>query len=211
MRIGIIGAGNIGGTLAALLGPLGHEVRLANSRGPDTLREQVADLPGVAASTIDAAVRESDLVVISIPYGRQLELPASVVDGLAGKVVVDTGNYYPERDGPIDPLDAGGATSSGLFAAAVPGARVVKAFNAIYFERLRDAGRPDAPEPERSAIPIAGDDPEAKRLVAELITEIGFAPVDAGGLAESRRQEPDTPVYGNLTGPDETRELLAKA
>jgi predicted dinucleotide-binding enzyme len=202
MRIGIIGSGSIGGTLAALFGGRGHEIRLANSRGPQSLR----DLPeGVRAATVEEAARDSEVVVVAIPFGRFTELPA---EAFYGTVVVDAGNYYPQRDGVIPQLDDGSTTSTELVAAHLKGARAVKAFNTLYYVKLREDGRPDAPAADRLAIPLAGDDADAKRLVSGLIEEIGFAPVDAGALANGRRQQPGTPLYGQSVGPDQARELL---
>jgi 8-hydroxy-5-deazaflavin:NADPH oxidoreductase len=209
MRIGIIGAGMIGGSLAALFGERGHDVLLSNSRGPHTLRDQVATLPAtVRAETVEDAARGGDVVVLAIPLYRFTDLPA---DAFAGKIVVDAGNYYPSRDGVLPQLESGQTTSSEIVAGHLNGARVVKAFNTIYFQNLRDDGRPDVPDDDRVAIPLAGDDAEAKSVVAELIHEIGFAPVDTGSLAEGRRQEPGTPVYGQLVNPAEARKLLARA
>lgn len=209
MRIGIIGAGMIGGSLAALFGECGHDVLLSNSRGPHTLRDQVATLPAtVRAETVEDAARGGDVVVLAIPLYRFTDLPA---DAFAGKIVVDAGNYYPSRDGVLPQLESGQTTSSEIIAGHLNGAHVVKAFNTIYFQNLRDDGRPDVPDDDRVAIPLAGDDAEAKSVVAELIHEIGFAPVDTGSLAEGRRQEPGTPVYGQVVGPAEARKLLARA
>jgi 8-hydroxy-5-deazaflavin:NADPH oxidoreductase len=209
MRIGIIGAGMIGGSLAALFGERGHDVLLSNSRGPHTLRDQVATLPAtVRAETVEDAARGGDVVVLAIPLYRFTDLPA---DAFAGKIVVDAGNYYPSRDGVLPQLESGQTTSSEIVAGHLNGARVVKAFNTIYFQNLRDDGRPDVPDDDRVAIPLAGDDAEAKSVVAERIHEIGFAPVDTGSLAEGRRQEPGTPVYGQVVSPAEARKLLARA
>ncbi len=199
MRIGIIGSGHIGGTLARLLAGDGHEVTVANSRAPETLSGLVDQLGERGrAGTPDEAAEFGDVVVVSIPFGRYTQLPA---ERLAGKVVVDTNNYYPQRDGHIAELDEGRTSSSELLARHLPGARVVKAFNTMYWERLRDQGRP-AGGGERLAIPVAGDDAEAKRVVAGLIDGIGFDPVDTGGLADGgRRQQPGSPVYNApLTG-----------
>jgi predicted dinucleotide-binding enzyme len=207
MRIGVVGAGHIGGTLAALFVRAGHEVAVANSRGPETLAELVASIgPGADAHTAADAMRFGEAVVVSIPLFRYPELPA---DGVAGKVVMDTNNYYPSRDGHIAALDDDVTTSSELLAAHLRGARVVKAFNAIYWQRLRDEGRP-AGDPQRLGIPISGDDPQAKALVARLIDEIGFDAVDAGTLAEGgRRHQVGAAVYGaDLTGA-ELRAALA--
>jgi predicted dinucleotide-binding enzyme len=208
MRIGIIGAGMIGGSLAALFGERGHEVLLSNSRGPQTLRDQVAALPAtVRATTVEEAARGGEVVVVAIPLYRFTDLPA---EALAGKIVVDAGNYYPSRDGVLPQLESGQTTSSEMVAGHLGGARLVKAFNTIYFQNLRDDGRPDVSEEERVAIPLAGDDAEAKQVVADLIREIGFAPVDTGSLADGRRQEPGTPVYGQVVGPAAARELLTR-
>ncbi len=209
MRIGIIGAGMIGGTLAARLGELGHRVTLANSRGPHTLADFVAGLPDtVRAGTVEDATADVDVIVLAIPYGRVGELPAG---RFAGKVVIDATNYYPRRDGHVAALDDGSTTSSELVAGQLPGARVVKAFNTIYFQRLRAEGRPAAPADGRLAIPVAADDGAAKRQVSELIDELGFTPVDNGPLADGRRQQPGTPVYNTPVGPSEARSLLTRA
>jgi predicted dinucleotide-binding enzyme len=203
MRIGIIGSGKVGGTAAALLAAAGHEVALSNRRGPDSLREEVERLgPGARAATPAEAAAFGEVVIVAIPFGAYRDLPA---DALAGRIVVDAGNYYPGRDGHIEALDAGTTTSSELVAGHLPGARVVKAFNTIHYARLRDEGRPRG-APDRLAIPLAGDDPEAKALVARLIDEMGFEPVDTGSLAEGgRRQQPGSPIYGRPLGADEMR------
>jgi hypothetical protein len=192
MRIGIIGTGMIGGTLARLFAAAGHDVTVANSRGPDAVADLVAEIGerATAGSAADAAAA-GDVVVVAIPFVRHVDLPAAE---LAGKIVVDANNYYPARDGRFPELDDGSHASSELTAAALPGARVVKAFNTIYYVHLRDDGRP-AGTAGRRAIPIAGDDPEAKRVVAGLLDDIGFDAFDAGTLAESRRLEPGSPVY----------------
>ena len=206
MRIGIIGAGHIGRTLAAHFVRAGHEVVLSNSREPETLKDLVAELGGgVSPSTAAEAARAGDVVVVSIPFGRLRELPA---DQLAGKVVVDTNNYYPQRDGHFDELDDDQATSSELLQAQL-GARVVKAFNAMYWEHLRDLAKPRG-DPERIGIPISADDPEAKHVVAELIDDIGFEAVDAGPLANGgRKHQPGSPAYAADLPTEELRALLA--
>jgi len=191
MRIGIIGAGHIGGTLASHFIGAGHEVAVSNSRGPEILADLVTELGGRArAMTAQDAARFGDVVVVSVPFGRYRELPT---EGLAGKVVIDTNNYYPGRDGHFPELDTDRTTSSELLQAHLPGARVVKAFNAIYWQNLRDLGQPSG-DPQRLGIPISGDDAAAKRDVAELIDQIGFDTVDAGTLAEGgRKHQPGTP------------------
>ena len=181
MRIGIIGAGHIGGTLAARFVAAGHEVAVSNSRGPETLAGLVE---GAQPMTVGDAERFGEVVVVSIPLGRYREVPTDAVEG---KVVIDTNNYYPQRDGDIPELDDDSTTSSELLQTHLPGARVVKAFNAIVWTKLRDDGRP-AGDPDRLGIPISGDDEQAKRTVAQLIDEIGFDAVDAGTLAEGGRK-----------------------
>ncbi len=189
MNIGIIGAGNVGVTAAKLFSRSGHQVALSNSRGPETLTQKVKDLgPNVTAMSAENAATFGEVVLEAIPFGRYRELPS---DALAGKVVISASNYFPERDGEID---FGGLTQTELVAQHLRGARVVKAFNTIYWEHLRDHGDRRRPLSERRTILIAGDDPEAKALVTRLIEEIGFAAVDTGTLAGSSRQE--TSLHG---------------
>ena len=210
MRIGIIGVGHIGSTLARHFVRAGHEVAVSNSRGPDTLQDLVAELGELgelaSAATAEDAARFGDVVVVSVPFGRYRELPT---DGVAGKVVIDTNNYYPQRDGHFEELDSDRATSSELLQTHVTGARVVKAFNAIYWEHLRDYGRP-AGDPGRTGIPISGDDAEAKKTVVELIDQIGFDAVDAGAIGQGGRQhQPGTDVYTADLPTGELRARLA--
>jgi len=193
MKIGVIGSGRIGGTFARLVVAHGHEVLLANSRGPASLAGTVAELGARArAGTVEDAARFGDLVVVSIPLARQLELAPEL---FRGRIVVDTGNYYPRRDGQIAELDRGEITSSELFARRLRDARVVKALNTIYFEHLRTQGDASKPLEERRAIFVAGDDVAAKKRISDLLEELGFGPVDAGSLAESARLQPGAPVY----------------
>jgi 8-hydroxy-5-deazaflavin:NADPH oxidoreductase len=207
MKIGIIGAGHIGGTLAKLFDDAGHEVAVSNSRGPETLAGLVEGLGGGAqALTAAEAARFGDVLVVSVPLGRHRELPT---EGIAGKVVIDTNNYYPGRNGQVEELDTDRTTSSELLQAHLSGARVIKAFNAILWSRLRDDGRPAGDE-ERVGIPISGDDEQAKQTVAELIDQIGFDPVDAGTLAEGgRKHRPGTPAYTDGLPTEELRIRLA--
>ena len=206
MRIGLIGVGNIGGTLARHFVRVGHEVVLSNSRGPESLsgahrraRRAGAGVDGSGHCSL------GDLVVVSVPFGRYRELPS---DGLAGKVVIDTNNYYPQRDGHFEQLDSDDTTSSELLQQHLPDARVVKAFNAIQWQHLRDYGRP-AGDPARIGIPVSGDDEDAKRTVAELIDQIGFDAVDAGPLGEGgRKHQPGSPVYVADLRTDELRARL---
>ena len=202
MRIGVIGAGKIGGTLAARLVAAGHEVAISNSRGPETLQGTV---DGARPMTIADAARFGEVIVVSIPFGHYREVPADAVDG---KLVIDTNNYYPQRDGHFPELDGGNTTSSELLQAHLSDARVVKAFNAISWTNLRDAGRP-AGDPDRLGIPFSGDDERAKRTVAALIDEIGFDPVDAGTLAQGgRKHQVDAPAYGKGLPTAELRSRL---
>ena len=203
MNIGIIGAGNIGSTAAELFARVGHKVALSNSRGPETLADTVAELgENVTATTAEDAAAFGDLVLEAVPFGKYRELP---VDRLHGKVVMSASNYYPNRDGDID---FHGLTQTGLVAEHLRGARVVKAFNAIFWQHLRDQGDPTLPLTERRAILIAGDDAEAKQVVTDLIEELGFAVVDTGPLSGSAVQEPGSAVYTKDLTMLEARELL---
>jgi predicted dinucleotide-binding enzyme len=207
MRVGIIGAGMIGRATATRLVAAGHEVMISNSRGPETLAdlEQSLGQSAHAGTTSDAA-RYGDVVLVAIPLKAIASLPA---DKLDGQIVIDANNYYPGRDGQIPELDAGDTGSSELLARLLPGARIVKAFNTIYFERIAHEGRPPGSK-ERLAVPIAGDDPGAKQVVGALIDDMGFDPVDAGSLADGRRQQPGTPVYNVPLGADALRTALAE-
>ena len=207
MLIGFIGSGNIGGTLAKLAVDAGHSVVLSNSRGPDTLAGLVAGLgPNARAATAAEAAAAGDIVVVTIPFGRYREVP---VEPLNGKIVIDTNNYYFERDGHFPELDAGETTDTELLAAHLPGSRVVKAFNSIHYAHLAEQGQPAGTE-NRRALPIAGDDDEAKKTVTELIDQFGFDVVDAGPLAEGRRFQRDKPAYGPRFTATELREALAR-
>jgi predicted dinucleotide-binding enzyme len=191
MKIGVIGSGHVGGTLIRRLRQVGHEVNVANSRGPQTLT-RLAEQTGAKASTVNDAVREADLVILAVPLVAVPSLPPEV---FRGKVVVDADNYYPERDGDIAELVDGARTSSRWTAEHLPGSRVVKAFNSIHAQDLLERGHP-AGATDRIALPVASDDEEAKRIVMTLVDELGFDPVDAGTLDESWRQQPGTPVHG---------------
>jgi predicted dinucleotide-binding enzyme len=205
MRIGIIGAGNIGATLAQLLVNAGHQVAISNSRGPDTLDGLVRTLgPKAHAATVANAAAFGDVVIEAIPFGRYRDLPAAP---LAGKIVITASNYYPQRDGMIDP---GGRAQSELIAAQLPGARVVKAFNTIWSEHLKRQGDTTKPLDERRVIFLAGDDADAKQVVADLITEIGFGPLDIGSLHDSTKQEPDTPIYNRDLTVAQARAVLVQ-
>ena len=199
MKIGIIGAGNIGGNAAKLFAEAGHEIAIANSRGPETLTEVVKEIGNNAkAVTAEEAVKFGEIVFVSIPLGKISELPT---DGFDGKIVIDSNNYYPDRDGQIEVLDSDEKTSSELLADHLKGARIVKAFNTIWFEHLKTLGNKDLPLENRRVIFVAGDDADAKKTVSDLIEEIGFAAYDTGNLREGgQNQQPNTAIYNqNIT------------
>ena len=206
MRIGIIGAGNVGSTLARHFVKAGDEVALASAHGPESLGDLVAALGGhVRAVTPAEAADFGEVVVVAVPFGRYRELPA---DQLAGKTVIDTCNYYPQRDGQIAELDEDRATSSELLQRHLPGAHVVKAFNAMSSDHLRDYGHSSGAA-MRYGIPVAGDHSAAKRQVFDLIEQIGFEPVDAGGLADGgRKHQPGADVYGADLPAEQLRERI---
>ncbi|SEU39647.1 NADPH-dependent F420 reductase [Nonomuraea wenchangensis] len=192
--IALIGSGHIGGTVARLAVAAGYDVVLSNSRGPETLRDLVGELgPKARAATAAEAAAAGDLVVVSVPLKAYREVP---VEPLAGKTVLDTNNYYPERDGRFPELDDDSTTSSELLQRHLPESRVVKVFNNIFFRHLATLARP-AGAADRSALAIAGDDAAAKAEVAAFLDAIGYDAVDAGALAEGRRFQPGTPVYAD--------------
>jgi 8-hydroxy-5-deazaflavin:NADPH oxidoreductase len=206
--IGIIGAGNIGSQLARLAVRHGHQVVIANSRGPETLADLVAELgDGARAATRDEAAAAGEVVVVTTPLAAIETIP---VEPLVGKVVIDTNNYYPSRDGQIPALDDGTTTTAELLQAHLPGARVVKAFNHIGAADLTGHASP-AGTPDRRALVVAGDDQAAKDTVAALIDAFGFDVVDAGPLAEGWRIQRDTPGYGPRLTADELRAALQRA
>ena len=193
--IGLIGSGHIGSTVAHLAVAGGDEVVLSNSRGPETLGELVDELgPAARAATPAEAAAAGDIVVVTIPLKSYQEVP---VEPLRGKVVIDTNNYYPDRDGHIAELDDESTTVSELLQAHLPESHVVKAFNNIYFEFLRSQARPSG-SPERSVLAIAGDDADAKRVVTEFLDRIGYDAYDVGPLAEGWRYQRDTAAYAGL-------------
>jgi len=207
MKIGILGAGHIGAMLAEHFAKAGHEVAISNSRGPETLGELVAELgSGAQAVTADEAARFGDLVVVAIPLKAYRDVPP---DAVTGKVVIDTMNYYPQRDGQFPELDSGESTSSELLQQHVPDAFVVKAFNSIRWDSLRDKAH-TGPSEERLGVPIAGDDEAAKQEVDDLLEEIGFDGVDAGRLGEGGRKfQVGSDLYGVELPSAELAERLA--
>jgi predicted dinucleotide-binding enzyme len=206
--IGLIGAGNIGSQVARLAVAHGHDVVLSNSRGPGSLTELVAELgPRARAGTVVDAARAGDIVVVAIPLKNYQTVP---VEPLAGKIVVDTSNYYPQRDGHIPELDNESTTTAELLQAHLPASKVVKAFNHIYAAQLTTDGRP-AGAKDRRALAIAGDDAAAKAAVTRLLDQFGFDTVDAGPLKEGWRIQRDTPGYGPRRTAEELRRDLAAA
>jgi predicted dinucleotide-binding enzyme len=193
MKIGIIGAGQIGGTLCRRLRKLNHEVFIANSRGPETLAELAAET-GASAVTVPEAARSGELVIVTIPEAQIASLSPDLFASVpADVVVVDTGNYYPkQRDGRIESIEDGMTESR--WVAEMLRRPVIKAFNNIFARNLLEKGKP-AGTKGRIALPVAGDDTKAKAVVLRLVDELGFDPVDAGGLDDSWRQQPGTPVY----------------
>lgn len=211
LKIGIIGAGMIGSTAARLFARAGHEVAVSNSRGPESLaqlaREINEDIGArrVHAMTVDDTARFGDVVLLAVPWRSPDALPDPAT--VRGKIVIDAMNPYA-KDGGI--LDLGDTTSSEETAKRLPDARLVKAFNTIFYEHLATQGDPALPLDQRRAILVAGDDAEAKRTVSGLISQLGFAPVDTGSLREGgRRQQPGTPVYNQTLTAAEAREKLA--
>jgi Predicted dinucleotide-binding enzymes len=208
MKIGIIGAGHIGGTLTRRLSALGHDVSVANSRGPETLSGLAAET-GAHAVTVSEAARGKDVVIVAIPEKSVPKLPQDLFQGVSDDtVVVDTGNYYPQRDGRIDEIEIG--TTESRWVAEQLGRPVVKAFNNLYAQHLMENGRP-AGDPRRIALPVAGDDAAAKAVVMRLVDELGFDAVDAGTLNQSWRQQPGTPVYATDLDAEGVRRALVDA
>ena len=209
MNIGIIGAGHIGGTLTRRLSALGHKVFVANSRGPESLSD-LAQETGATPVSIHEAARNGEIVIVTIPQKNIADLPSDLFDGVSNDVIViDTGNYYPQqRDGRIDGIEDG-ATESRWVSQQL-GRPVVKTFNNIYADHLLRLGKP-AGASGRIALPVAGDDSEAKATVIRLLDELGFDGVDAGTIDESWKQQPGTPVYGTDFDVDGLKKALSQA
>lgn len=209
MNIGIIGAGNIGGTLTRRFSKLGHKVFVANSRGPETLND-LASETGATPVTVEQAARSGEIVVVTIPMKNIPSLPRDLFKGVPEDVVViDTCNYYPQqRDGRIDPIENGMPESR--WVEQQIGRPVIKVFNNIYAEHLLKMGR-SAGSKDRVALPVSGDDPRAKQIVFKLVDELGFDPIDNDGLDKSWRQQPGTPVYTTDKNAEGVRRALAEA
>jgi predicted dinucleotide-binding enzyme len=208
VKIGIIGAGHIGGALTRRFAALGHDVSVANSRGPETLADLAAET-GATPVPLEEAARGAEVVVVTIPQGKVPTLPKGLLDEAAdGVAVIDTGNYYPQRDGRIDEILSG--VTESRWVSNHLGHPVVKVFNGIYAQHLQDKGVPKGAE-GRIALPVAGDDPAAKAKVLALVEELGFDAYDAGGVDESWRQQPGTPSYGADASLETLPKLLAEA
>lgn len=205
VKIGIIGAGRIGSTAARLFVRAGHWVAISNSRGPESLRDLVAELgPLARAATVEDAARFGDVVLLAVPWCAADALPKA--ESFAGKIVIDAMNPYREDMGLYD---LGGCTSSEVVRMLLPGARLVKAFNTIHYQHLANYSHPDLPIEARQAIFVAGDDPETKATVSHLIEEIGFAPVDTGSLLKGgRHQQPGTALYNQPMSASQARNVL---
>ena len=209
MKIGIIGAGHIGGTLTRRLRRLGHEVFVANSRGPESLQGLAAET-GATPVSVERAARSGEVVIVTIPEKRIVDLPPDLFRGVPDDVVViDTGNYYPrQRDGCIAAIEAGLPESR--WVERQLGRPVVKAFNNIFAQHLLERGA-EKGSPGRIALPVAGDDRRQKAIAMQLVDELGFDPIDTGGLDESWRQQPGTPVYTKDYDAGGVRRALAAA
>lgn len=206
--IGLIGAGHIGSQVARLAVAAGYHVVISNSRGPQTLSDLVKELgPNARAASVVEAAKAGDIVVVTVPLKNYRAVP---VEPLAGKIVIDTNNYYPERDGHIPELDNESTTTSELLQAHLPTSKVVKAFNHIYAAALTTDGLPVGTR-NRRALVIAGDDQDAKAVVTRLLDQFGFDTVDAGPLKEGWRIQRDTPGYGPRRTAEELRKDLAAA
>jgi predicted dinucleotide-binding enzyme len=205
MKIGIIGSGHIGETAARLFIKAGHEVAISNSRGPESLQAMVRELgPRARATRVEEAAAFGEVVLVAVPLKAYDTLPRAQ---LSGKIVMDAMNYYPQRDGQID---FKGHSTSQFVAQHLPGARVVKAFNTMFFKTLGQDGKPGAPYEDRLVLFIAGDDAEAKKTVSALIDQIGFAAVETGTLeVGGKRQQPDSAIYNRPMKPAQAREVLS--
>jgi predicted dinucleotide-binding enzyme len=209
MKIGVIGIGEIGGTIARRLSEKGHSVRVANSRGPEAVKK-FADEIGADAADIYGAVEGAHVVVLSMPFPAVEKLPSDLFNRAAdGVVIIDTGNYYPDvRDPHIAEIDAGMPES--VWASRRLGRPIFKAFNSIMFHTLSALGKPEG-SPDRLAIPVAGDDARGKQIAMHLVNDMGFDPVDGGLLEDSWRQQPSTPAYCCDYGVEKTRQGIKAA
>ena len=207
MRIGIIGAGNIGANLAGLFVRAGHQVMFSASSGPDSLRELESKLTPLGSATdVQRAAEAGDIVILALPFRAYKSAP---VAQLSGKIVVDATNYSSDRDGAFPDIDSGLTTSSELIAEYLPASLIVKAFNTMYYEHLAQRGDKQKALGDRLAMFLAGDDENAKRAVSQLIEDIGFAPVDTGSLAVGgKRQQPGSPIYNHPMTERDAEQLI---
>lgn len=206
MEIGIIGSGNIGSTLAGYLTALGHHVLIANSRGPETLSDIAANT-GATATTSEQAAGAKDLVIIAIPQKAMVNLPIDILSS-SNAIIVDAGNYYPSRDGSVTEIENGATDSE--WVSKVIGHPVIKAFNNIVASSLASKAAPSG-DSDRISLSVAGDDAEQKKIVMQLVDEIGFDPIDGGLLSESWRQQPGEPAYCQDLNKEKLNDALQKA
>lgn len=206
MEIGIIGSGNIGSTLAGYLTALGHQVFIANSRGPETLSDIAANT-GATATTSEQAAGAKDLVIIAIPQKAMVNLPIDILSS-SKAIIVDAGNYYPSRDGSVTEIENGATDSE--WVSKVIGHPVIKAFNNIVASSLASKAVP-AGDTDRISLSVAGDDAEQKKIVMQLVDEIGFDAIDGGLLSESWRQQPGEPAYCQDLNKEKLNDALQKA
>ena len=194
MKIGIIGSGNIGGTAAQLFADAGHQVAISNSRGPQSLRDfEKSGGSNIKAMTIEEAIAFGDVILLAIPWVKRQELPSSGL--LNSKIVIDAMNPYSEN---FEVINLKPSSSSEEVAKQLKGARIVKAFNTMYYQHLKTKGNTNSPKEDRTVLFVAGDDAQAKSIVSKLIDEIGFTPVDTGPLREGgRKQQPGSEIYNN--------------
>ena len=210
MIVGIVGAGHIGSNLARLFVGAGHQVVISGSSGPEALRELASELAPLGSATdVATAAKAGDVVILAIPFRAYKSAP---VQPLSGKVVVDATNYSYDRDGTFPDIDSGRITSSEVVAEYLAASHVIKAFNTMYYEHLATRGDKTKPLGDRLAMFVAGDDVKAKRIVSQLIAEIGFAPVDTGSLdAGGKRQQRESPIYNHPMTAREAENLLGKS
>jgi 8-hydroxy-5-deazaflavin:NADPH oxidoreductase len=206
--IGVIGAGHIGSQVARAAANVGFDVVVSNASGPESLAGLVSDLgPHGRASTVADTARDADVVVVAVPLAGFADIPP---EPLAGKIVLNTTNYNPRRDGHIAELDNGTATVAGLLQARLPNSRVVKAFSAISAAEVTTDGKPEG-TPGRRALPVAGEDAGAKQFVADFYNRAGFDTVDIGGLDESWRIGMGQPAFVTHQNAEELRANVARA
>ncbi|WP_315058328.1 NAD(P)-binding domain-containing protein [Chryseobacterium indoltheticum] len=206
MEIGIIGSGNIGNTLAGYLIALGHQVFIANSRGPETLSDIAANT-GATATTAEQAAGAKDIVIIAIPQKGMVNLPIDILSS-SNAIIVDAGNYYPSRDGSVSEIENGATDSE--WVSKVIGHPVIKAFNNIVASSLASKAVPSG-DTDRISLSVAGDDAEQKKIVMQLVDEIGFDAIDGGLLSESWRQQPGEPAYCQDLNKEKLNDALQKA